>query len=63
MFFKRFVSAILIGASLLTVVSCSQNPLDETAFANKMKEILSGYTKGKDAGKIRIVIKRKVSEE
>ena len=38
-------------------------PLDETAFANKMKEILSGYTKGKDAGKIRIVIKRKDSEE
>ena len=38
-------------------------PLDETAFANKMKEILSGYTQGKDAGKIRIVIKRKDSEE
>ena len=35
MFFKRFVSAILIGASLLTAVSCSQNPLDETALGTE----------------------------
>ena len=38
-------------------------PLDETAFANKMKEILTGYTKGKDASKIRIVVKKKDSGE
>ena len=35
MFFKRFISAILIGASLLTAVSCSQNPLDETALGGE----------------------------
>lgn len=32
-------------------------PMDEAAFSNKIKSILAGYTKGKDASKIRIVVK------
>ena len=37
-------------------------PMDESAFHAKLREILSGYTKGKDASKLRIVVKRKESE-
>jgi hypothetical protein len=37
-------------------------PLDETAFAAKIKDILGAYTKGKDTSKLRIVVKRKDSE-
>ena len=32
-------------------------PMDEAAFSNKIKSILAGYTKGKDASKIRIIVK------
>ncbi|MCC8150845.1 MAG: DUF6079 family protein [Lachnospiraceae bacterium] len=38
-------------------------PLDETAFKAKVSELIAAYTKGKDAGKLRIVVKRKESEE
>ena len=34
-------------------------PMDEDGFVKKLKEMLSGYTKGKDASKLRIVVKRK----
>ena len=34
-------------------------PLDETAFAAKIKDILGAYTRGKDTSKLRIVVKRK----
>lgn len=34
-------------------------PLDEAAFAAKIKDILGAYTKGKDTSKLRIVVKRK----
>ena len=37
-------------------------PLDESSFKAKINEIVSAYTKGKDAGKLRIVVKRKESE-
>ena len=37
-------------------------PLDETAFAAKIKDILGAYTKGKDTSKLRIVVKRKDNE-
>lgn len=33
-------------------------PLDEAAFKQKLNEIVAAYTRGKDAGKIRIVVKR-----
>ena len=34
-------------------------PMDEDGFVKKLKEMLSRYTKGKDASKLRIVVKRK----
>ncbi len=34
-------------------------PLDESTFAAKVREILGAYTKGKNTGKLRIVVKRK----
>ena len=37
-------------------------PMDETSFKAKVNELISSYTKGKDAGKLRIVVKRKESE-
>lgn len=38
-------------------------PLDESSFKAKITEIISAYTKGKDTGKLRIVVKRKESED
>lgn len=38
-------------------------PLDEESFKTKINDILSTYTKGKDAGKLRIVVKRRESED
>ena len=38
-------------------------PMDEAAFKAKISEIVSVYTKGKDIGKLRIVVKRKEGDE
>lgn len=38
-------------------------PMDEASFRSKINEIIAAYTKGKDTGKLRIVVKRKESEE
>lgn len=38
-------------------------PMDENSFKAKINDIVAGYTKGKDSGKLRIVVKRKESEE
>lgn len=38
-------------------------PMDESSFKAKINEIVSVYTKGKDTGKLRIVVKRRESEE
>lgn len=38
-------------------------PMDESSFRAKMNEIVAGYTKGKDSGKLRIIVKRKESED
>ena len=38
-------------------------PMDETTFKAKLGDIISGYTKGKDAASLRIVVKRKSSED
>ena len=38
-------------------------PLDESSFKAKISEIVSTYTKGKDTGKLRIIVKRRESEE
>lgn len=37
-------------------------PMDEVSFKAKINDIVAGYTKGKDTGKLRIVVKRKDSE-
>ena len=38
-------------------------PLDETSFKEKLNDIISAYTKGKDSATRRIVVKRRESEE
>lgn len=38
-------------------------PLDEATFKAKLNDIISAYTKGKDAATLRIVVKRRESEE
>lgn len=38
-------------------------PLDEATFKAKLNDIISAYTKGKDASTLRIVVKRRESEE
>ncbi|MDD6488465.1 MAG: DUF6079 family protein [Clostridia bacterium] len=37
-------------------------PMDEASFKAKVNELISSYTKGKDSGKLRIVVKRRESE-
>ena len=37
-------------------------PMDEASFKAKVNELISAYTKDKDAGKLRIVVKRRESE-
>ena len=38
-------------------------PMDEASFKAKINDIVAGYTMGKDTGKLRIVVKRKESED
>ena len=38
-------------------------PMDEESFKSKINEIVDRYIKGKDTSKIRIVVKRRESEE
>ena len=38
-------------------------PMDEASFKARINELISAYTKGKDASKLRIVVKRKEGEE
>jgi hypothetical protein len=38
-------------------------PMDESSFKAKINDIIAGYTKGKDTSKLRIVVKRKESED
>lgn len=38
-------------------------PMDEASFKEKISDLISSYTKGKDAGKLRIIVKRKESED
>ena len=38
-------------------------PMDESSFKAKINDIIAGYTKGKDASKLRIVVKRRESED
>lgn len=38
-------------------------PMDESSFKAKINDIVASYTKGKDTGKLRIVVKRRESED
>lgn len=38
-------------------------PMDEDSFKSKINEIVSAYINGKDTSKLRIVVKRRGSEE
>ena len=38
-------------------------PMDEASFKAKISDIIGAYTKGKDAATLRIVVKRKESED
>lgn len=66
-FFVKAINALLKGFEPVVVDSDELMqkleelpPLDEASFKAKIEEILSKYTKGKDAGKLRIVVKRKM---
>ena len=68
-FFVKAISALLQGFEPVVIDTNDLiqkleelPPLDEAAFASKIKDILSKYTKGKDLSKLRIVVKRKDSE-
>lgn len=32
-------------------------PVDESTFKQKLNDLIAGYTKGKDEGKLRIIVK------
>ena len=68
-FFVKAISALLQGFEPVVIDTNDLiqkleelPPLDEAAFASKIKDILSKYTKGKDLSKLRIVVKRKDNE-
>ncbi len=64
-FFIKAIQALLKGFEPVVVDAddlleklTKLPPLDETAFNKKVEELIAIYTKGKDAGKIRIIVKR-----
>ena len=69
-FFVNAISALLQGFEPVVIDTDELvqkleelPPLDETAFAARIKDILGTYTNGKDTSKLRIVVKRKDREE
>ena len=54
---------VVIGMEELMYKLEELPPLDESSFKAKISEIVSTYTKGKDTGKLRIIVKRRESEE
>lgn len=69
-FFVKAINALLKGFEPVVidtdelVAKLEQlPPMDEASFKNKIAELVGSYTKGKDASKLRIVVKRKESEE
>ena len=64
-FFVKAIQALLKGFEPVVVDAddlieklTMLPPLDEQAFRQKVSELIGGYTKGKDAGKLRIIVKR-----
>lgn len=54
---------VVIGMEELIYKLEELPPLDESSFKAKISEIVSTYTKGKDTEKLRIIVKRRESEE
>ena len=68
-FFVKAINALLKGFEPVVIDSDDLMakleqlpPMDEASFKAKVNELIAAYTKGKDAGKLRIVVKRKESE-
>ena len=68
-FFVKAINALLKGFEPVVIDSDDlmakleqMPPMDEAAFKAKVSELIASYTKGKDAGKLRIVVKRRESE-
>ena len=64
-FFVKAIQALLKGFEPVVVDAddlveklTKLPPLDERAFRSKVNELIAGYTKGKDAGKLRIIVKK-----
>lgn len=64
-FFVKAIQALLKGFEPVVVNAddlveklTKLPPLDEQTFRNKVSELISGYTNGKDAGKLRIIVKK-----
>ena len=68
-FFVKAINALLKGFEPVVIDSDDlmakleqMPPMDEVSFKAKVSELIASYTKGKDAGKLRIVVKRRESE-
>lgn len=68
-FFVKAINALLKGFEPVVIDTDDfmakleqMPPMDEDSFKAKITELISAYTKGKDASKLRIVVKRKESE-
>lgn len=64
-FFVKAIQALLKGFEPVVVDAddlieklTKLPPLDEASFRQKVSDLVSGYTKGKDAGKLRIIVKK-----
>ena len=68
-FFVKAINALLKGFEPVVIDTDDfmakleqMPPMDEASFKAKINELIGAYTKGKDASKLRIVVKRKESE-
>ena len=64
-FFIKAIQALLKGFEPVVVDAddlieklTKLPPLDETSFRQKVNDLIAGYTRGKDAGKLRIIVKK-----
>ena len=64
-FFIKAIQALLKGSEPVVVDAddlieklTKLPPLDETSFRQKVNDLIAGYTRGKDAGKLRIIVKK-----
>ena len=69
-FFVKAINALLKGFEPVVIDTDDlmakleqMPPMDEASFKAKVNELISAYTDGKDASKLRIVVKRKEADE